>query len=1608
MASAEFVLPEQLTRKLGRLQAQVKRLAVMKGLCVFCLVAIGTIAAVILADLNFDFSEGTRAVALAAVSIVAVITFWRFVLRPALTNMSSAELAAMVEITHPELNEQLTSTIELNDPDVPESHKGSALMRDLLTEQTLNRVGNLDFSQSVTAVRTFRMTVLAALAIMVFLLPYTLAPDSYQLLLSRLFLPFGNYATVGSLVFEVEPGDQIVARGDDVTLTATVAKRLGGESRPETVWLNWTSTSGEIEQRRMEFHESAEAFQTTLPAIVSDFDFHISADSSRSRFYRVTVVERPELTAATLDIEPPAYVGLPARTIDGIIGDIHVHERSGLSYRLKFNKPIAKAELHWLQPQRIPLTEAELSGQEQLPASVAFDMSDDGTTATLKSAALVSGPFTLSLTDSYGLTNRDDPRRNLVVTVDRPPELILEGDTRPQQVRPDDVVPIRVRANDDFGIGALELHYSILTVEQKTAVESVGPATLGQQEIDHSFRLDLSKLELQNGMVISYRVRVADQRPIPGPNEVWSEERLLNISDSAKPPGSEELAKRQRELKQELQSIREGVEKNSKQVAELHNDAESDLRMQLEFSRNKEIAPRALEEIELAEQLESLSSRFAEHRLYSNLVPEAREIARQELPQTSQKLRKAADAALRQKADTLSASVGRLDRIADNLREMEKEFDELAALESDLLELNRLAERAKTLSEQAIELDRRRRDVPDNETAEQREQREQQLAQEMRQLAARQQQLTNQLQDLLERRPELVEAARADQLDRLAELSKRALELAEPQDMLAEALRKESQRATIQVLPLPDQQKTLNQAANELAAAADTQSANAPVTPLDPQALRKALDALNNGDDKEAQKQQQAAVEELERLAAELRKNGLLPTDPQKAVEELAKRQRELQQRASDAAKNSPAADASDEQKQQFQQQMRNLAAEQAALQVGTARMELPSRNREQQQQTVKQAAETVGEFLQADAKQAAEAARLSGEQMERLANEIGDADQRREAAKQQVAELRKQQQEISRQVDGTIDAARRNRRSKPEEQLQTLAKQQTKLARQLADLDAPAAATEQRDAVRKSAQALIDLEQGRTADAQGSQAKAQQALAWLQQKLAGETSLDDQIAELRKQQQALGNQALQLAENSDRPRLAQAAEQQDQLGEQIAKLDVPAAKAQQQAAVDAVEAAASEMRELGSGSEDIKEAIRRSDEALQQLAKAGTPQQSSPAEVAEQLVKQQKQSEQEAQRQSADKKAPSAAQRQQAANQLARTTEAAQQLRAGAAAAEEKQTAMKELAEAAEAQEQVNDLVERLERRKQTPQQIAKNERLQRMMNQNVDAQGDAADALEQLRQTLSGQDARQQSGQNQQQLAAKTDELNQQNSRQSSPAEVAKAAEQLANEQAQVRQQTEQLAQQPNRPEETPQPLQKRQEQLQQRAEQLPTDVAALPRAEAVQHLEQAEQALEQGNLNEATQQQQQAEQALRDVQQQAQAMAQSNPTQPNNQPPAANSPSNTQLAEQAAELAQQQRELQQQLAQTQNPGEPETNGQPNAQNPPNSENPNQNAQPNSNSSQPANSGPPPSAAETVSAQQELMRDAAQLALDVARQTGADSKASQEASKMVRLSGG
>ncbi|MCH7685541.1 MAG: hypothetical protein IH899_02470, partial [Planctomycetes bacterium] len=720
---------------------------------------------------------------------------------PGIAKISQAELAAIVEKSHPELAERLSSTVELNDPNIPERHRGSALMQELLTKQTLSATTSLAFSESVSNQRSVRATLVGSAAVLLLMLPFLFSPKGYGLLWQRFFSPWGNFESGGNLYFEVENGNRVVARGSDVVIRAKPHWRQSAEERPQTVWLNWSDSTGESDSRRMDFNEQSETYVTTLPHIFDPFDFDISSGRARTQRFHVSVEEAPAVTSATLDVQPPAYTGMNALHHDGVIGEIPVYANSGLTFRLLFNKPVEAAELVWANENDIALQKNDEQPENQREnqpedalrrPAVSFVLSADRKSAELETTAKIGGRFLFLLTDEHKLHNQQEPRRVLVITSDAAPLIELAGSDQPRLARPTDHVAVDVSATDDIGVTELELHYDILNGHQ--GMLTVDAAELGGQTVTHQFDLDLSSLGLAEGDAVTYRIRAADERPVPGPNESWSVTRVLTISENAKSLNSIDIAEMQNAMQQSLDAIREELRKNREQVADLQKTAQSNLQQEKPFQRNDELPELGQQQFQLAQRLERLSWDFAQHPLYQNLTEKMQEVSRKDLPEASQTIRQAASADAREKVAGLKQNENQLQQAENKLKDIAGTFDELAELERDLLDLNRLAEEAEQLAQNLRDLENMLNNPPAGETPQQKQAREQELAQQQQALQQQQQQQKEELDDLLERRPELIEAARQQQLKQLAELARRLLQLAEPEDLLAETLQEESQR----------------------------------------------------------------------------------------------------------------------------------------------------------------------------------------------------------------------------------------------------------------------------------------------------------------------------------------------------------------------------------------------------------------------------------------------------------------------------------------------------------------------------------------------------------------------------------------------------------------------------------------------------------------------------------------------------------------------------------------------------------------------------------------------------------------------------------------------
>ena len=500
-------LPDQLQNSFRQLTRRIALLTIFRGIGKLLLLVAVLLGAALLSDFLFDWGTTGRTIWQSALGLGALGGVWFFILNPLRKSRTPAELATLIDLHHPELRERLSATVEFSDPTIPEAHKGSALMREYVREETLQSLPRVDVARSLPTDRMKRALLTGLAAVGILLLPFVLSPQNYALLWSRLIQPNGNFANASNLYFEIANADRIVARGSNVEIAATPMWRYARTDLPETIWLNRVDDAGNTDRRRLERDDQTEQFVVLLPHVNQDFEYFLTADSSRSEAHQIEVKDAPEVFSLEVLYEPPAYTGLPAQTFSTATGRIEAFERSKVVLKPTFNKPAKSIDFAWEESAASIDDEFRADGT-RLHRELALpqvELAADRLSAEIAFQTDIEGPYTLTLTDEHGLHNLQDPPRSLQILRDQPPTLALEaGELDRLEAKASDTLQVPVIVSDDIGVGELELHLTL--PDESVEVVSAENEVLGVQEMSYRFRVDLSLFGLKEGDVLNWRV----------------------------------------------------------------------------------------------------------------------------------------------------------------------------------------------------------------------------------------------------------------------------------------------------------------------------------------------------------------------------------------------------------------------------------------------------------------------------------------------------------------------------------------------------------------------------------------------------------------------------------------------------------------------------------------------------------------------------------------------------------------------------------------------------------------------------------------------------------------------------------------------------------------------------------------------------------------------------------------------------------------------------------------------------------------------------------------------------------------------------------------------
>ncbi len=1012
-------IPESLVSEFNKLRSRLKGVSVAGGVGLTSLVFALSLFAAFLTDYLFDLPVVGRVGLLIGVSAAGVVTAFVSVVLPLFRSVEDTELAAMVEASHPEFEERLLSTVEFAQEN---ALTGSPLMHKWMLNQTIEKTKDVDFAEIVDAQPAIKKCWLGAASVLALLIPFIFAGNAYGVLFSRFLNPWGNYERIQNLILVVDEGDRVVARGTDVNIAARVEWRFKSGTRPDSAWLEWIPDSAGSERRRMDWSEEAQAYVCALPRVNDSFHFYVSADRSRTKEYRVEVVEPVEIAHLSIDLEPPPYTGEPAQHHDVLLGEIMAIEQSHIELEVRFNKPVESAELFWLdgdtthlmvKPDTLPDGTPIIERQE-LTLSVDKTIAAWDATLALDSQA---GRFVVVATDEYGLRNEVETYRRLTIVADDAPELVWGDRETNIEAKADDILDIPVQATDDFGVASLELHYSFIRGANlsEEAHLSAPVEILGVKQARNLFRLDLSKLDLKQGMQVSIRTRATDERPVPNPNETWSDTRIIRIKDDATPYGQQTLNEQQQQTKEILESLKNEVEKQAVTADELKQEAEKNINEKEEFEKDEELTELQDQIEELKQQLEKLSSVFEQSPLFDPLAEQAQNIANQQLAKAAEHAQQAQEAQLQDKPNQLNQAKEQLKQASDQLEQLQEKFEEVSELQRDLLELTRLATNTERLADNVEQLQKNQQQQVQQGEKNQNEkatsQAQQQQAQQHQELIQQHKELEQGLQQLTERRPELIEAAREKLKQQLKSIAERAEDLVKQQENLTRAAEETKHQLNHEAKENVEHLNELVQQGYRLKDKPGLEQEQRESISEEIKKLEQAREELQRGNSQKSLETAMQAAKQLQEIADAIKRNTKLPSDPQAAAQKLAERQ----QAVAEAMKTQNAEESSEA----ATQERKAIAAEENAIQQAIAQLPSTEQSKEAQNEAITKAKAAAQSTKEAKTEQAANQASESAEKLNQLAEKLADTEPNQDAEKniEQNKESAKTAQELAQSI---------------------------------------------------------------------------------------------------------------------------------------------------------------------------------------------------------------------------------------------------------------------------------------------------------------------------------------------------------------------------------------------------------------------------------------------------------------------------------------------------------------------------------------------------------------------------------------------------------------
>ena len=388
-------------------------------------------------------------------------------------------------------------------------------------------------------------------------------------------------------------------------------------------------------------------------------------DEITTKYFSISVTDRPSIDDFLVTVTPPLYTGLNKQSQKANQAQIQAIRGSTITVELKSNRELDLAEL---------ILDEETKG-----------MIIKGKKAEFKFIANSNQKFSINLKDKRGVRNRNPIPFNIEIINDTSPQMTIIQPPPIIELGSDQEIPILMSIEDDFGFSNLQLSYEL---QRPNYIQAEPFISLFNIKINKPFEAqqdiqtvwDLKSLGLMPEDEVHFHFELYDNDIVNGPKKTISSTfiaRLPSLNDLFH-SFNEEQEEIIDAVKIELDDIQKLKKELDKVELDLLKKDKIEWKDNQSLKKVLESVQEQLDDFEsLAEQINKLNESGNKHQLFSedlmNKFEDLRKLIEEIFPQDMLKNMDWMDEALKdmKPEELLSA----LDNLSSNIQQVENELD---------------------------------------------------------------------------------------------------------------------------------------------------------------------------------------------------------------------------------------------------------------------------------------------------------------------------------------------------------------------------------------------------------------------------------------------------------------------------------------------------------------------------------------------------------------------------------------------------------------------------------------------------------------------------------------------------------------------------------------------------------------------------------------------------------------------------------------------------------------------------------------------------------------------------------------------------------------------